>query len=320
MSSPLLAVQLELTNRCPIGEAPGGGCSECAYRFMTRKRGDMPMALAMGIVEDVIDTYGQGIGWNLNGLGEPLAYVHLPTVLATISLKAPQARVELFTSLVGPQSTFDLALDALSYASNPGHVAICIHARKPDGSAIGAMATRLQRAREVMERLRHRSPRFEVHIAQVVTRWTTEEDRLRLRDFFLGGDVPLADGAHLHFVERIDPWNDLVRDQATHPIDGCSDMPDPNYRCNYPYEVLHYGWDGTPLLCCADDVYGLLPIGDRWTRPGDVRRAWEGPALSHIRKFFDRRDVTGLDPCRKCSRAVMFSGYVGQAQAEEART
>ena len=292
LETGIVACQLELTNTCPLD------CAECAYHFQTRKKGHMDRVLAMEVIHGCLEAFGP-ISFNLNGLGEPLAYKGLADVIRYIGGKSPQSRIELFTSLASSEEQGELVATALRDVPNPVLLAITIHSYGHDGE-IMKHAGKAGPVLAIFRRILGELDRIDMHVAMNRTQFTPDGQAERFREGFL----PMFGEAKTHVVEKLDSWLGYV---DTAGPGGYSDVTQPAV-CDYPFKVLHVGWNGDVLICCTDDVNGELKLGTITSRE-DVKKIWHSPLLDEIRVRHNALDVKGLTPCDRCGRT---KGYLSR--------
>lgn len=285
----IVACQLELTNICPLAS-----CAECAYPFMTRPKGHMDLELAKRIISDCVDAFGP-ISFNLNGLGEPLSYPFLPEVIRYIGDYSPKSRIEIFTSLVCvSEKHVKNVINALSDVSNNILLASSYHIMNKEGKRLEA-TKKYYRFFDFYDAFLGNN-RIDFHVAMNVTKWHTKaEEKLFLNTF-----TPFMPPDKVHLIQKLDSWFGHVSDQAV----DTSDVMNPNV-CDYPFRVLHIGWDGQIIICCTDDVDSLLNFG--YIQDNDVSKFWRSPEMEEIRDRHNNLDVKNLTPCNICGRT---KGYI----------
>lgn len=289
LKTDIVAVQCELTNICPVAV-----CAECVHPFMTRTKGHMSLDLARKVVKDCVDAFGP-ISFNLNGLGEPLSYPYLPEVIRYIGYYSPKSRIEIFTSLVCKDIPYaEDVVRALQDVPNNVLLAASYHMLDKKGEMIEATAQYFRF--DIFYNAFIDNPKIDFHIAMNVSKWHTEEQKQLFLDTFDG----LMPADKIHLVERLDSWFGLVSDQAV----ATSDVTNPNV-CDYPYKVLHIGWDGRYMICCTDDVYNEMELGCIKKEP--IASFWKSAIMIEIRERHNNLDVEGLKPCNKCGRTA---GYI----------
>ena len=290
LEEQIVAIQMEVTNACPLAD-----CAECAWRFMSRKIGHMDFELAKIIVDGAVEAFGTTINFNLNGLGEPMSYLKLPDLIRYIGQKAPNGRVELFSSLVGSKERIAAVCHALDEIPNNVLFAVTGHMVDDKGNVLEQSANNFQF--NITYAILGNNPRIDLHCATNVSKFTIPEDIIVFRKIF----ESVLPKEKVHVVERLDPWLEYIRPFAVE----CSDVTG-QAVCDYPFRVLHVGWDGTCLICCTDDVNGELPIG-KIEKASDVRDIWFSPLMEELRARHNNLDVKGLSPCDRCGRT---GGYL----------
>ena len=285
LETKIVAIQLELTNACPLAK-----CAECAYRYMERPVGNMPLDFAKMVIDGAMEAFGTGINFNLNGLGEGLSYPHLAEVIRYIGQKAPQGRIELFTSLIGPPERITDVCRALLEVNNNVLLATTCHIRDDEGNILKKTANHFQFP--TVYNLLDNISRIDLHVATNVSIHTTEEDIKTFNDVFL----PILGKDKVHVIERLDSWLEYIRPFANE----CSDVTSPAV-CDYPFRVMHILHDGRVNLCCTDDVTVELEMGRMKTKE-DIKEIWFSPAMELLRERHNDLDVKNLIPCDRCSR------------------
>ena len=290
LETKIVAIQLELTNACPLAK-----CAECAYRYMERPVGNMPLDFAKMVIDGAVEAFGTGINFNLNGLGEGLSYPHLAEVIRYIGQKAPQGRIELFTSLIGPPERITDVCRALLEVNNNVLLATTCHIRDDEGNILKKTANHFQFP--TVYNLLGNISRIDLHVATNVSIHTTEEDIKTFNDVFL----PILGKDKVHVIERLDSWLEYIRPFANE----CSDVTSPAV-CDYPFRVMHILHDGRVNLCCTDDVTVELEMGRMKTKE-DIKEIWFSPAMELLRERHNDLDVWGQKPCNSCGRT---KGYI----------
>ena len=290
LKTDIVAIQLELVNACPLAT-----CAECAYRHMTRPIGNMPLDFAKMVIDGAVEAFGTGINFNLNGLGEPLSYPHLAEVIRYVGQKAPQGRIELFTSLIGPPERITEVCKALVEVNNNILLATTCHIRDADGDVLKKTANHFQFP--TIYNLLSNIQRIDLHVATNVSIYTTEEDIKTFNDVFL----PILGKDKVHVIERLDSWLEYIRPVARE----CSDVTSPAV-CDYPFKVMHILWDGRVNLCCTDDVTLELEVGQIKVKE-DIKAIWFSPIMELLREKHNSLDVAGQKPCSHCGRTI---GYI----------
>src|SRR3990172_2723214 len=199
LETGIVACQIELTNTCPLT------CAECAYVFQTRPKGHMAFDFFQLVVDGCLESFGP-ISFNLNGLGEPLSYPHLAAAIRYIGDKSPTSRIELFTSLATTLARAEEVTDALLAVPNPVLLASTIHSYGVDGEIM----KNAHLAGPVLALFRRKLgeiSRVDFHIAQNVTKFTTEEQI----ENFKAGFLPIFGEEKTHVVERLDSWLGYVK-------------------------------------------------------------------------------------------------------------
>lgn len=289
LQTDIVAIQLELSNACPLGT-----CAECAYRFMERPIGSMPLEFAKMIVDGAIEAFGVGINFNLNGLGEPLSYPYLPEIIRYIGQKS-RGRIELFTSLIGPPERITEVCRALLEVNNNVLLATTCHIRDAEGEVLKKTANHFQFP--IIYSMLGNIPRIDLHVATNVSIYTTDEDIKTFNDVFL----PILGKDKVHVIERLDSWLEYIRPVAKE----CSDVTSPAV-CDYLYRVLFIEWNGKVTQCCTDTIKDEFVIGEIKEKD-DIKKIWFSPAMELLRERHNNLDCKDLIPCNRCGRT---QGYL----------
>jgi len=290
LETKIVAIQLELTNACPLAM-----CAECAYRYMERPVGNMPIDFAKMVIDGAVEAFGAGINFNLNGLGEPLSYPHLAEVIRHIGQKAPQGRIELFTSLIGSPERVTDVCRALLEVNNNVLLATTCHIRDDEGNILKKTANHFQFP--TVYNLIGNISRIDLHVATNVSIHTTKEDVETFNDVFL----PILGKDKVHVIERLDSWLEYIRPFAKE----CSDVTSPAV-CDYAFKVMHILYDGRVNICCTDDATVELEIGQIKAKE-DIKEIWQSPIMELLRSKHNDLDVWGQKPCNSCGRT---KGYL----------
>lgn len=286
METKLVAVQLELTNACKLA------CAECPRVLMSRPVGLMDFELVKLLIRDGVE-YNPDMGFNVNGLGEPLLY---PKFSQTIEFmdECGAKHVDLFTSLVAAEANVIRSFEALNRSKMSVTLAMTKHLY--DGKGNRQIADELmfdQHVHRAIDMLGH----VEKHIGMVLTKYHTEDDVKQFTDTY----GPLFKPENLHVIRNLNPWFNLVKDMA-HPDFGASPPSLGRNICDYPFILMHVGWNGDVIVCCTDDVDGECVFGTI-REPGDLKRIWHGDALEEMRRKH-REYIIDMAPCNKCERTA----------------
>ena len=290
LETKIVAIQLELTNACPLAK-----CAECAYRYMERPVGNMPLDFAKMVIDGAVEAFGTGINFNLNGLGEGLSYPHLAEVIRYIGQKAPQGRIELFTSLIGPPERITDVCRALLEVNNNVLLATTCHIRDDEGNILKKTANHFQFP--TVYNLLGNISRIDLHVATNVSIHTTEEDIKTFNDVFL----PILGKDKVHVIERLDSWLGKINIYARE----VSDVGSPSV-CDYNFRVLFIEWDGTVKQCCTDTIDDKYVIG-KITQKKDVKNIWFSSIMEELRIQHNNLNCENLNPCNSCGRT---KGYI----------
>ena len=290
LKTDIVAIQIELCNACALQQ-----CAECAWRFMERPVGSMPLDFAKMVIDGAVDAFGQTINFNLNGLGEGLSYPHLADIIRYIGIVAPKGRVELFTSLIGPPERIKEVCQSLLDIKNNVLLATTCHIRDNKGNILDKTANHF--AFPTVYNLLGNIPRIDLHVATNVSIFTTDDDIRIFNDTFL----PILGKDKVHVIERLDSWLEYIRPVAKE----CSDVISPAV-CDYNFRVLFIEWDGTVTTCCTDTIKNDLIIGVI-TKKEDIRNIWFGEYMESLRERHNSLNVEELSPCNSCGRT---KGYL----------
>lgn len=285
MEAALAACQLEFTNACKLA------CAECPRILMSRPVGIMPLELVKIIVRDAID-YNPNIGFNVNGLGEPLMYPYFSEAIQYMQ-SCNAKHVDLFTSLVAQDKMVYKAMDAIE-ASNM-HFTICVTKHLYDNHGTPQIEDK-DFDSKLMRVLALRSD-VDRHIGMVLTKFHTPED---VETFTRRYEGTVKKG-NFHIIKHLNPWFNLVKDMASAEFGADPDQIHRNI-CDYPFILLHVGWNGDVIICCTDDVDGECVLG-HIKEPGDLKKVWHGDLMNEIRRKHNAYQID-MAPCTKCSRTA----------------
>lgn len=285
MEAALVALQIELTNACKLA------CAECPRILMSRPVGVMDLDLVKVLVRDAID-YNPKIGFNVNGLGEPLLYPHFAQVIEYMD-SCNAKHVDLFTSLVAPDRLVYAAMDALEKTRM--NVTICVTKHLYDNHGkpqiedkdFDSKLMRVMALRSDVDR----------HIGIVLTKFHTPEDIETFTRRYEG----LVKKGNFHIIRQLNPWFNLVKDMASAEFGADPPAMQKNI-CDYPFILLHVGWNGDVIICCTDDVDGECVLG-HIKEKGDLKSVWHGDKLNEIRRLHNEYTIT-MKPCDKCERTA----------------
>lgn len=282
MRTNLVALQIELTNACRLK------CAECPRILMSRPVGHMKLELAKLLVREGV-AYNPTMGFNVNGLGEPLLYPHFaPLVEYMDSVNAHH--IDLFTSLIAPRVLIERAFEALRNARMRVQLCVTKHLYDNEGKRQFEDAE-FDRNLELALTLTN----ADRHIGVVLTKYHTPGDEAA----FIARYKPLFPDGNFHIIRQLNPWFNLVADMAG------ADGPQSFERsiCWYPFILLHVGWNGDVIICCTDDVDGECVLG-RIEKEGDLRELWHGPVFEAMRDKHRNYDINSVKPCNKCERTA----------------
>lgn len=286
MKTNLVALQIELTNACKLA------CAECPRILMSRPVGVMNFELLKILIRDGA-AYNREMGFNVNGLGEPLLYPHFGEMVEYMD-SVNAHHIDLFTSLIAPDRLVDRSFQALSKTRMRVQLCITKHLYDDKGNRQFDDA---QFDRNMLRAMSLSGGNIDRHIAVVLTKYHTEKDiadfEARYRSLF--------DPGNFHIIRNLNPWFNLVKDMA-HPDFGAAPPANKPNICDYPFILLHVGWNGDVIICCSDDVDGDCILG-RIEKEGDLRKVWHGPVLEAIREKH-RNYVIDMKPCDKCERTA----------------
>lgn len=285
MKTDLIAAQIELTNACKLA------CAECPRHLMSRPVGVMKLDLAKTIILDGIE-YNPKIGFNVNGLGEPLLYPWFSEVVEFMAGSGAQ-HLELFTSLVAAPRQIEKAFAAIDQSKIHTQLAITKHLydnqgrRQFDDASFDA----------ALEQALGMGDHVEKHIAVVLTKYHTADDVQEFESKYLHR----FQSGNFHIIRSLNPWFNLVKDMAHPGFGAIGDAMEPNI-CDYPFILLHVGWNGDVIVCCTDDVDGECILGKIEQR-GDLRKVWHGEVMEELRRKH-RAYIIDMPPCTKCGRTA----------------
>ena len=293
MDTNFVAVQIELTNACSCA------CAECPREnHMTRSVGMMDLDLAKMIVDDAL-AMKPDCGFNLNGLGEPLLYKRMPELLRHMESRGAK-HVDFFTSLKAPEKLVDALYETMKDLKMNVMLAITKHIYNVNGGENLDLQA-FQRNFELMMKLPPAHPDTRIGVERNIGIVANKyHSRVELDEFkeFYGKWLPPES---IHVIEQLNPWLGYMGD-AAHPDFGPSPPSLGKNVCDYPFILLHTGWDGECLVCCHDDVVGELSLG-KIEKPGDLRRIWEGPEYQALRAKHNAYDID-MAPCNHCERTA----------------
>lgn len=288
MSFPtgLIALQVELTNACKLA------CAECPRYLMSRPVGVMKLDMVKMLILDGLE-YRSDIGFNVNGLGEPLLYPHFAEMVAYMGQNNVR-HMELFTSLVAPTRLLSAAFDAIHRNRNVGvQLAITKHLYDGNGKRQIDDVTfdsHLEHALRLPENV-------DKHMGCVLTKYHTNEDV----EEFTAKYSKFFPPTHFHIIKNLNPWFNLVEDMA-HQEHGSAGVSLNRNICEYPFILLHVGWNGDVIVCCTDDVDGECVLGTIRER-GDLRKIWHGEKFEEMRRKHNAY-IIDMAPCNKCERTA----------------
>lgn len=285
MDKNLVAVQMELTNACALD------CAECPRRAMSRKVGMMNLDTAKLIVEEGV-AYKKDIGFNLNGIGEPLLYPHLPELIQFMQEKGV-VHFDLFTSLVASTKNVEQVFEAIGNTNIDVLLAITKHAY----DSTGTNQIKEDMFEKNFEIVLKAQGKINKHIHMNATKYHTSE----FIDSFLENYRQFLPKDNVHYTKQINPWFNLVTDMASVEY-GAEEPNTCKNICDYPFNVLHVGWDGKVIICCTDDVDEECVLGEIREK-GDLVKIWEGQKLQEIRDKFNNY-IIDIAPCNKCNRTA----------------
>lgn len=282
MNTNLVALQIELTNACKLA------CAECPRHLMSRPVGVMKLDLVKALVLDGV-AYNPTMGFNVNGLGEPLLYPWFAEMVGFMD-EAKAHHIDLFTSLVAPERLITKAFRALERSRMK--VQLCITKHLYDNKGVRQVDDASFDAG--VEQVLAMGAHVDRHIGVVLTKYHTTEDI----EEFTARYSPRFPAGNFHIIRQLNPWFNLVADMA-HPDFGAMPPMEKNI-CDYPFILLHVGWNGDVILCCTDDVDAECVLGKIEGR-GDLQKVWHGEAMEEMRRKH-REYIIDMAPCNKCSR------------------
>lgn len=290
METKLVALQMELTNACRLK------CAECPRILMSRPVGVMDLELAKMLVTDALAYQKERglreMGFNVNGLGEPLLYPHFAELVAHMDA-AGAKHMDLFTSLIAPTRMVERAVEALNGTKMHVTLAMTKHLYDNEGKRQFDDETFDRH----LEMFRGLSSNVDRHMGAILTKFHTDQDIAEFEAKY----GAMFDKDHFHLIKNLNPWFNLVKDMA-HPTFGSAGDSMDRHVCDYPFILLHVGWNGDVIICCTDDVDGEGLLG-KIEKPGDLAAVWHGPALEEVRRLHNAFTPTNK-PCDKCERTA----------------
>ena len=281
----LVAVQMELTNACKLN------CAECPRYLMTRPVGMMDWNLATLLVDEGT-AYNREIGFNVNGLGEPLLYKHFAPLIYYMAGKSVH-HIDLFTSLSAPEKIVKPAFEAFRQTGLPVMLAITKHIY--DGH--GKRQVDDAQFDDYLEAAIAMPATVDRHIGIVLNKYHQPEDVVEFEERY---KAKFKEG-NFHVIRQLNPWFNLVKDMASAEYGASPASLEPNI-CDYPFILLHVGWNGDCIICCTDDVDGEGIMG-HIKEPGDLKRVWMGEKYQHMRARHNAY-IIDMAPCNKCERTA----------------
>lgn len=298
MEAKLAAFQIELTNACQLA------CAECPRVLMSRPVGMMDIELAKILVLDGLE-HDPTIGFNLNGLGEPLLYPKMAEFIDFMTANGVQ-HFDFFTSLAAPTRLVDQAFQALSRSTAKITMVATKHLYRGDG----VCQPQLKPFDEHFEMMMRLPDHVDKHISMVATKYHSVETLDKFAEEFR----PRMKEGNVHVIKNLNPWFNLVKDMAHEEYGADKGATSPSI-CDYPFILLHVGWNGDVIICCTDDVDGEAVFG-RIKERGDAMRIWNGPGLQKVREDFNNYIIKG-SPCDKCERTAWARPQKVEEQKQE---
>lgn len=286
METKLIAVQVELTNACKLA------CAECPRYLMSRPVGVMKLYLLKTIITDAL-AYNKEIGFNVNGLGEPLLYPYFGEMVDFMG-QAGATRFELFTSLITPPRLMSQAFDAIHRNK---HVKVQLAITKHLYAGSGKRQFNDDVFDSHLDHAMSLPDNVDKHIGMVLTKYHTKEDI----DEFTAKYKPLVKEGNFHVIKNLNPWFNLVKDMASLEY-GDSGLSLNKHVCDYPFILLHIGWNGDVIVCCTDDVDGECVLG-RIEKEGDLQSVWHNEKFNELREKHNAF-IIDMAPCTKCERTA----------------
>lgn len=288
-NTKLIAAQIELCSLCRLK------CFECPREIMERPPGVMKLEMAKNIASDLYQYTGGECGLNLNGLGEPLLYKHMVEFLEYIEgMGIP--RIDLFTSLQAPEKLVLPVLEYLKTTTLSVTLATCEHRYGWDGKP----QLDTEQFEKYFQLCLETPDNVTVSIAMIATAHHSVEEMESWEKFYR---ETYGDRCHVVWIKNLNPWMGYRASGVAHPDFGATPDTATPEPCNYPYELIHFGYDGTAIVCCTDDVQGLTTLGKYESR-GDLQRIWESPEYEAIRRAHNCGDVRGIAACSRCERTA----------------
>lgn len=285
METKLVALQIELTNKCALD------CAECPRRLMSRAIGSMDFGLLEILVSDGMK-YSPTMGFNVNGLGEPLLYKQFGEAVQLMD-EAGTSLISLFTSLVAAPKVIEAAAVAFEKAKVPIQLAVTKHVYDAQGN----VQTADEPFDTYLERYMALPDHVDKHLGIVLNKYHSEDDVKQFEEKYAEKVPP----NNLHIITQLNPWFNTVSDMAsvTHGPDAAHMSPG---VCDYPFQLLHVGWDGDCIVCCYDDIHGEGIMGHIESE-GDLARVWEGEVYEEMRRKHNSYDIS-MKPCNHCERTA----------------
>lgn len=291
-------VTLELTNRCNLR------CVFCPRRYMESERGDMDLAVAKRLIDEMADhrpvqlvPFFRGESLLNRNWREILAYAKHKEVgpiqfTTNATLLTPGAAGAIL----------DLELDFISFSMDTVDADLYNSTRKGSDyqKCLGNVLAFLE------EKERRKSPTV-VQVSAV----ETEAHR------------PLME----EFVEFWKPLADRVRVYVEHSADGSPgsiDEPLPEFEERLPCRKLFTDmviyWNGEAAVCNHDwtRLVNGARIGN--TAGEGIAAVWSSVAYKEIRRRHLEGATGGLDPCEGCDHWKMYymdGGFLGRTYERE---
>jgi len=293
MDTNLIALQIELTNACKLA------CAECPRYLMSRPVGVMKPELMKILIKDAL-AYKKDIGFNVNGLGEPLLYPHFAEMVDFMAAEGA-TRFELFTSLVAPERLVNAAFDAIQ-RNDKIKVQLAITKHLYDGHGKRQIVD--EQFDKFLERALELHDKVDKHMGIVLTKYHTQDDITEFTERYSG----FFHKDNFHIIKNLNPWFNLVQDMASLEY-GSAGVSLNKHVCDYPFILLHVGWNGDVIICCTDDVDGECVLG-KIEKEGDLLEVWFNDKFKEIREKHNAYIIERTD-LRPVTRLLVDAENVG---------
>ncbi len=199
--------------------------------------------------------------------------------------------IDFFTSLVAPEKIVNAAFESLEQTGIKTMMAITKHVY--DGH--GKVQTLDDEFDRLLERALKLPRNVEKHLGIVLNKYHTEEDI----EAFNTRYGPMFGKDQFHIITQLNPWFNLVKDMASAEHGAAPASLEPAI-CDYPFILLHVGWNGDCIICCTDDVHGEGIMG-HISDHGDLEKIWHGREYEAMREKHNSYNID-MAPCNHCER------------------